>query len=228
MTSENTYRVGLAINYWDDPHGLIDILTEDSVYDFVTKIFVIDGRYENREDMPEYQTNYIDDISSIYTKVHVEFMSNRKQIDKRNKYWELAEEYSMDYMIVCDSDEYLKIEPDIFTKTLRFLDDRDPQCYPIVQHMDDITSYSRPRLFKAPFNFRHTMNKSGNGISHGSLYDKYGDGDEEIIAQMYYWYQDHEGKQTGVPGIEMWHDKKNRSRERVIRDRIYYDDNPDR
>jgi len=93
---------------------------------------------------------------------------------------------------------------------------------------------SRPRLFKGPFTFRHRENKNGNGISHGSLYEDYGEGETEIINQMYSWFKDHPkrnintGDQTGVPGFEMFHDKQFRNKERIIADRVYYDETPDR
>ena len=50
---------------------------------------------------------------------------------------------------------------------------------------------------------------------------------------MYHWFKDHpkrtvNGEQSGIPGIKMWHDKKHRSRERVIADRVYYDEDPKR
>ena len=103
-----------------------------------------------------------------------------------------------------------------------------------MEHIIDVTDVVRPRLFKAPFNFRHIQNKPGAGISHGQLFNDYGYGKVEIINQMYAWYKDHpktkpgSRNQNGIVGIEMWSDRKYRSRKRIIADRVYYDENKDR
>jgi hypothetical protein len=158
-------------------------------------------------------------------------MDGFKQIYKRNRYWEMANLFEMDYMIVCDSDEYIKINPEVLNHSLRKIQDRPEQCYPVEQVMEGVMTMTRPRLFKAPFDFGHVESDKDNTISHGSLYN--GDG-VEIINQMYAWFKDHpknhpnsEG-QAGVPGIELYHDKTYRTRERVIADRVYYDENPNR
>lgn len=229
MTSENIFKVGVGINYFDDTEGLIKILTNDTVYDYITKFYVIDGIYAGRKDKQESDPKYLKDLQNIYSKIHIVDMNNKTQIEKRNKYWELAKKDKMDYMIVCDSDEYIDINPNVFDSSLRTIQDRPEKCYPIKQHMVGITTMSRPRLFKAPFTFRHLQ--SEDTISHGSLYEKDG---TEIIAQMYAWFKDHPKRevnsdnQSGVDGIQMWHDKEFRSKERVIADRVYYDNNPNR
>ncbi len=231
MTSENTYRVGVGINYWDDPKGLIKILTNDSVYDYVERIYVIDGRYEGRLDNAESHMDYLADLSEIYSKLHVVSMDGSKQIAKRNKYWELAQVDEMDYMIVCDSDEYMDFDVPKLIGSLRTLDARPEKCYPIMQHMEGIAVMSRPRLFKGPFTFRHLQSEKDDTISHGSLYEKDG---TEVINQMYAWFKDHPKRQvnsddqSGIDGIKMWHDKTFRSKDRVIADRVYYDETPDR
>ena len=51
---------------------------------------------------------------------------------------------------------------------------------------------------------------------------------------MYAWFKDHPKRQinsddqSGIDGIKMWHDKTFRSRDRVIADRVYYDETPSR
>ena len=232
MTSENTqYQIAVAINYWDDPKGLIKILTNDKVYDYVAKFYVIDGRYEGRNDEPESHPDYLIDLEKIYSKIHVVNMDGKKQIEKRNMYWKLAQAHKMDYVIVCDSDEYIDFDVPKLESSLRTIDERPEKCYPVMQHMEGITTMSRPRLFKAPFTFRHKQSEKDNTISHGSLYDK---DDTEIINQMYMWFKDHPKRQvnsdnqSGVDGIQMWHNKEFRSKERVIADRVYYDETPDR
>jgi len=225
------FKVGVGINYWDDQDGLVKILTDDTVYDYVDKFFIIDGRYDGRKDSPVGHPAFLADLKSIYSKIEVIDMDGFKQIYKRNRYWEMANLFEMDYMIVCDSDEYIKINPEVLNHSLRKIQDRPEQCYPVEQVMEGVMTMTRPRLFKAPFDFGHVESDKDNTISHGSLYN--GDG-VEIINQQYEWFKDHpkcqinSENQAGVPGIELYHDKTYRTRERVIADRVYYDENPNR
>ena len=228
------FKVGIGINYWDDPDGLIRILEQPNVYEYIDKIYLIDGRYNGRDDNPVYGDDPVDYIIKGHRKVQLTRLYNVNQITKRNAYWERAEEDGLDYLVVLDSDEYININPNILNLSLRNLERRKEQCYPIMEHIIDVTDVVRPRLFKAPFNFRHIQNKPDAGISHGQLFNDYGYGKVEIINQMYAWYKDHpktkpgSRNQNGIVGIEMWSDRKYRSRKRVIADRVYYDENKDR
>jgi len=223
------YKIGVGLNYYDDLHGLIyQLEAKPGYYDKVDKIYLIDGRYAGREDVPFYNPDETSYLVKKYPKIHYVQMYDRKQIDKRNRYWELAEEDGMDFMFVIDSDEYFHIEN---TDSLRTLVDRPEKCFPIEQKHQDICTMTRPRLFKAPFTFRHIQSTQPNTVSHGSLYEPDG---TEIINGMYMYFKDHPKRhlntehQAGVPGFYFFHDKQFRSRERVIADRVYYDSVPDR
>jgi len=227
----SNFKVGLGINYWDDIKGLFKILNSD-IYDYVDKIYVIDGRYKDREDSPVEEEYALDILCKTFRKIQLTRFYNAKQIEKRNRYWERAEEDGMDFLIVIDSDETIEVQPTIFEDSLRNIVDKKEQCFPISQEVIGISTFSRPRLFKAPFNFRHRQNRGQNGISHGSLYKEYGTSQDEIILHFYAWFKYnpsadiHNG--DGLPGIKMWHDKSHRTRERIIADRVFYNDNPDR
>jgi len=232
LTSENTpYKIAVGINYWDDPKGLIKILTNDTVYDYVDKFYVIDGRYEGRHDEPESHVDYLSDLEKIYSKLHVVSMDGAKQIDKRNTYWKLAQAENMDFVIVLDSDEYLTFDIPKLESSLRTVLDRPEKCFPVMSDMQHIAVMSRPRLFKGPFTFRHVQSTKENTISHGALYEEDG---TEVINQMYAWFKDHPKRQinsedqSGLDGLVIYHNKEFRSKERVIADRVYYDETPDR
>ena len=212
-----SFKVGIGCNFFDDPHGLKRLLDSGGLHDFVHTVFLIDGRYAQRNDTPEHDPALVDAIIKQYDKIHYLKMFDYKQIDKRNKYWQLAEEYDMDYMIVIDSDEYAVITPDVFNQTLNECWNRDARCFPLQQDHPQVIEMPRPRLFKKPFNYRHR--ESQTTISHGSLYDG---NDKEIINEMYQWFKDHP-KRTGVPGIRLFHDKAFRTESRIIKDRVYYD-----
>ena len=218
------YKVAVGINYYDDPKGLIRILSDETLYDYVSTFYVIDGRYAQRYDLPENDPDFTLDLKSIYSKMHLVQMSNVTQIEKRNTYFDLAVENNEDFLIVCDSDEFIRIDPDTLDSSLRTTMDRQARCYPILQYMDGVTNQPRPRLFKAPFDYKH-IDSQRDCISHGSLWDENG---KEVIGEMYNWFKDHPKRDehglTGIPGIAMWHDKTYRTRERVIADRVYYDE----
>lgn len=223
MTSENSYKIAVGINYYDDLHGLLySFEAKPGFYDKVDKIYLIDGKYKGREDLPEYDPDEMKNVVKEYSKVDYVKLHNKTQIEKRNMYFEMAERDDMDFLIVLDSDEWLHIKDNCVLHTIL---NRPEQCFPITQTHETIGTQPRPRLFKKPFNFRHRENTSG--ISHGSLYSEYGRGHIEIINQMYAWYNDHD-KMTGVSGFEMFHDKQFRSKKRVVMDRIYYDETPNR
>lgn len=77
MTSEHIFKVGVGINYFDDTKGLIKILTNDTVYDYITKFYVIDGLYAGRNDKQKSDPTYLKDLQNIYSKIHIVDMNNK-------------------------------------------------------------------------------------------------------------------------------------------------------
>jgi len=219
------YKLGVGINYWDDPKGLLTLLEAPNFLNQVYVVYIIDGRYTGRSDFEENNPYLGKEIASGYPKVHYICMFNVKQIDKRNKYWELAEKDQLDFMIVLDSDETC-----IFGEGLnQSLDEcmkYDSQCFPLNQDHVQVTKMARPRLFKKPFTFRHKEHKGPN-ISHGSLWDGWGKGKQEIINQMYRYHTDPNTPKT-VPGILLTHDKEYRTKARLDADYEFYENNPTR
>lgn len=216
------YKISVGCNFYDDPFGLQRLLNHGGLYDFIHTIYLIDGRYANRKDEPEHDPAFVEEIIKRYDKIHYVKMFDYKQIEKRNKYWELAQEHNPDFMLVLDSDEYITLDPDKFTESLTICKNRPERCFPLWQYHPQVMEMPRPRLFKGPFDYRHVQNK--DMISHGTLYDPNG---KDVIPEMYGWFKDHE-KRTGVPGIQIYHDKEFRSESRIIKDRLYYDRNPTR
>lgn len=219
------FKVAVGINYYDDLHGLVyGLEAKPGYYDKVDKIYLINGKYEGRKDLPEYNPIEIELIPEKYPKVEIINMHGVKQITKRNMYFDMAEADGMDYLIVLDSDEWLDITD---TTALHSIWDRPESCFPIFTEVPEVTGVARPRLFKAPFDYRHVQSTKPNTISHGSLWREGQVAD--IISEMYAWYLDHPGdNRAGIPGFKMYHDKQFRSRDRVIRDRVYYDEVKDR
>ena len=214
-------KIAAGINVWDDPVGLLYLFEHGDFWKYIDIAYVIDGRYENRGDRPEFDQKITEAIISKYgDRVRYISMGGKKQIDKRNKYWEWAEEEDIDFLLVIDTDEWIEFQPQ-FNTTLEICKEYDSQCFPI-EHDNMGVSGSRPRLFKKPFNYRHKDRE--HNISHGALYRKDG---TEVIEEMYRWSLEY-GKRKTILGVKMFHDKKFRSDKRVKCDYVYYNDNPTR
>ena len=221
------FKVAVGMSCWDDPKGLLKAFEQKHYFECIDTTFVIDGRYEGRVDEPD---NHKDIILAICSKYNVYYtkMYNCKQIDKRNKYLNLAEEGGFDFLLAMDSDEWLEFPEGVenFYTSLLECWNFDSYCFPIQTSQMEITITPRPRLFKAPFTYRHKVHKGPN-ISHGSLWSEHGKGNLELIQQMYRWTAMNR-RNEGIPGVMMYHDKSYRTPERVKADGLYFCNNPNR
>jgi len=218
------YRIGIGINYWDDPQGLLRILHSE-LYDIVDTVYLIDGRYKGRHDD---EINPISNISLMieeYPKIHYVKMRDVIQIDKRNRYFELAEQDDLDFLLICDSDQYYIINGQFINGLDMCWDFKESRVFP-VSYLNGQVEMKAPRLYKQPFDYRHKQNEGPN-ISHGSVYDKYGKGSIKITGQYTHW-MDKYGVKYYVNGIRLVHDKSLRTKKRVDWDYVYFSNNPTR
>lgn len=219
----NGYTIGVGLNYWDDPESLLRQLNEPSYYRVVDKIYLINGRYAKRDDPPIYDPKLLDEICERFTKIERVDMEDALQIDKRNKYIEMAERDNLDFLIWLDSDEILIFDQD-FKESLDECINLDFQCFPIaMDYLPDVIQ-PRPRLFRRPFNFRHRDSGTMSSISHGHLWTPDG---VEIVRQFHKYAGIH-GKRQCVKGAYLKHDKAFRSKKRVDMDYLYYENVPNR
>jgi len=220
------YKLGIGVNYWDDPKGLLELLETKNFIQSIYVVYLIDGRYAGREDEEEHNTDLGYHIAKQYSnKVHYVRMYGAKQLDKRNRYWELAEKDDLDFLIVLDTDETC-IFGKYFEDSLEMCMKYDSQVFPLDQDHVDVVRMARPRLFKKPFNFRHKQH-TGHNISHGSLWSEYGKGKNEMINEMYKFVNDPTTPKI-VPDILLTHYKTWRTKRRIDMDYKYYDANPTR
>lgn len=216
------YKIGLGINYWDDPYGLERIL-QSPIYDIVKVVYVIDGRYKGRQDKEEYKAD-VTRLIKYYPKIHYVHMRDRKQIDKRNKYWEFAEHDNLDFLIICDSDHIIEIDNDVFFRDLEIvIDFEGVSGFPISYNNAGIMKKTI-KLYKKPFTFRHKQN-SGPNISHSQIFDNYGKGKLDMLGNFQRWLDIYK---RPVKGIHMIHDKSLRTKKRVDWDYVYFSNNPTR
>lgn len=111
--------VGAAIVFFDDAKGLRRCLS--SITSNIDLIITIDGKFK---DFDEYY-----DVSNDGSREVVESFSNTKyycypnltEIEKRNKYLEIAHDLGIDFLLVIDSDEYALIDNKRFRRNLEFI-----------------------------------------------------------------------------------------------------------
>jgi hypothetical protein len=152
-------------------------------------------------------------------------MRDSIQIDKRNKYLELAEEHDLDFLIKCDSDEYLIIDEKAFLNDLKnVMEFEGVKTFPIDFTNGTNTNMKSIRLWKKPFTYRHRQNQGPN-ISNAQFFGNYGKDDKEISGQFQRWLDIYK---RNVNGIRLIHDKSYRTKKRVDWDYVYYNNNPTR
>lgn len=205
----------LAISCYDDIPGL-DRLLSSEVIGFFDKIIVIEGRYRGYPENPGYNPEFVSEFIkriSRWKKDKISYirMDNFKQIEKRNRYFELASGF--DFLLVLDSDEYCAIDGAVFENSLKTLVGSTERCFPL-EFLNLGYRMFAPRLFYRPSGLHHK--ELANSISHGSIYDE---SDKEVVHDIWQF----RGIKAGeyLKGIRLYHDKEKRSEERVINDLIY-------
>ena len=214
------YKIGVGINYWDDPKGLVRMLETPTFYDRVDQIYLIDGQYRGRNEKREFAENFAFHISQEYKKILYMRTNGWNQVEKRNQYWNMAELMDMDFMLFLDSDEFCQFD-DRFDNTLDLCMKSRKQMFLVDMHIfkeeGDITVPFK-RLFRKPFDFRHK--NLPDKISHGFLYKP--DGTEYNVAIDF----ENVNRDIGVNGILITHEKAYRSKKREREDESYYKKTP--
>ena len=127
----------------------------ESIKNHVDVILAIDGRFDKFPDQSLLSTPEVREyLSSIKNVVLVDYPAS--EIQKRQKYCELAKEYHCDWLIIIDSDEYMLESSDwkAFQNNILQIKDRTRNVYGIrfaysaPVHMDT-TPY--PRLWYRPW-----------------------------------------------------------------------------
>lgn len=151
-------KIGIGVNSWNQPEGLIRTL--ESAKEFDRKI-VIDGRYHDRTDGPEFSG-----YEPICEKHNAElfYKSNCKEHEKRNIYFEMAND--LDVLIVIDDDEIItKFDRKRFEDSLTNRKNDNSLTYNL-EFWENNTQYEIPRIFITPllcyYKDRHNMVWSRN------------------------------------------------------------------
>jgi len=221
-----TYTLGLGINSWDDPFGLQKLLS-DKLISFTDKIIIVEGRYKERDDKDKYLSvinSFIKKIDNKHPdKISFSRLFNKRQIDKRNKYFQIAGDKRLDYLLVIDSDEYVELDSWLFDNELDRLKSHKFNCFPIfANNMGYEMKF--PRLFKNPGSLEYRETNVSGATSHASVYNRI-TGKEVIDESNHY---DEADKKSCVKGLKIFHNKNLRENDRVLSDEIYYSMVPNR
>jgi hypothetical protein len=108
--------IAAGIVFFDDEKGLQRCIS--SIQASVDLIIAIDGRFKNFEDDHDLSGDNSRKVVESFPNAVYYCYPNLTEIDKRNKYLEIAGSKEMDFLLVIDSDEYAVIDINEFTKNL--------------------------------------------------------------------------------------------------------------
>lgn len=208
MTSEMTYvpKIGLAIIIWDDPRGLTRIFEQCSVWDF-DSIFIFDGKFSMFKGKPEFPKLEVYRIVEDWartkpdTQVYYTHISDHTEAEKRNKAFWFSAKKGADWLVFCDSDEYVIWDKVKFLKDIQTLETNKYSCFPINFYHYELKA-KRARLFYKPS--QHYLLQHDDKPSHSCIYSTLSN--SEVIAEMNY--------SKPLESINLYHDKSHRSKQR--------------
>lgn len=121
-----------GIVFFDDEKGLQRCLS--SIQSYVDLIIAIDGKFKHFEDDHDLSIDNSRKIVESFPNVTYHCYPNLTEIDKRNKYLEIAGSKEVDFLLVIDSDEYAVIDINEFSKNLAKIKE-----YKTNAHVNDTT-----------------------------------------------------------------------------------------
>jgi hypothetical protein len=108
--------IAAAIVFFDDEKGLQRCL--NSIQSYVDLIIAIDGKFKYFEDDHDLSIDNSRKVVESFSNAVYYYYPNLTEIDKRNKYLEIAGIKEIDFLLVIDSDEYAVINKKEFSKNL--------------------------------------------------------------------------------------------------------------
>ncbi|MHA1961704.1 MAG: hypothetical protein ACW99U_15895 [Candidatus Thorarchaeota archaeon] len=158
-----------GIIFFDDGNSLDRCL--DSIHEHMDVMFCIDGKFREYRADHSLSTDGSRDVVLSYPNSILIDAANSLQVEKRNKYLELAGEYDIEVMIHIDSDEYVVGDLRRFKQCLEStlnIGAVRPSIYNLIisttRHKHTFT-VSRPRIYHKPELLRLLS------IRHYTLYD---------------------------------------------------------
>jgi hypothetical protein len=120
MNNENV-TTAAGIVFFDDEKGLQRCLR--SIQAYIDLIIAIDGRFKQFEDDHDLSMDNSRKVVESFPNAVYYCYPNLTEIDKRNKYLEIAGSRGIDFLLVIDSDEYAIIDTKEFSENLAKIKD---------------------------------------------------------------------------------------------------------
>lgn len=143
----------------------------ESIKNDVDIIFAIDGRFDHFPDKDDFSSPEVRDyLRSISHVVLVDLQAG--EIEKRQKYCDMARDYGVDYLLIIDSDEYvIKADWKAFRKNLAKCSDSKNVygirfAYSAPVHFDT-TPY--PRLWHKPYEMHYIKHNLWHSQKQGDI-----------------------------------------------------------
>lgn len=108
--------IAAGVVFFDDEKGLQRCLR--SIQTYVDLIIAIDGRFKHFEDDHDFSIDNSRKVVESFPNATYYCYPNLTEIDKRNKYLEIAGSKNIDFLLVIDSDEYAVIDMNEFSENL--------------------------------------------------------------------------------------------------------------
>jgi hypothetical protein len=108
--------IAAGIVFFDDEKGLQRCLS--SIQSCVDLIIAIDGKFKHFEDDHDLSIDNSRKVVESFPNAVYYCYPNLTEIDKRNKYLEIAGSKEIDFLLVIDSDEYAVIDNNELSKNL--------------------------------------------------------------------------------------------------------------
>jgi hypothetical protein len=113
LINNKTVTVAAGIVFFDDEKGLQRCLS--SIQTHVDLIIAIDGKFKHFEDDHDLSIDNSRKVVESFPNAVYYCYPNLTEIDKRNKYLEIAGSKNIDFLLVIDSDEYGVIDMNEFS-----------------------------------------------------------------------------------------------------------------
>ena len=111
--------IGAGIVFFDDAKGLERCL--HSIASNVDLVITIDGKFKEFEEDYDVSIDGSREVVESFPNARYYCYPNYTEIEKRNKYLEIAAQLGIDFLIVIDSDEYAVIDKEELRRNLLFI-----------------------------------------------------------------------------------------------------------
>ena len=114
MINNKTMTIAAGIVFFDDEKGLHRCLS--SIQSCVDLIIAIDGKFKYFDDDHDLSIDNSRKVVESFSNAVYYCYPNLTEIDKRNRYLEIAGNQGIDFLLVIDSDEYAVIDISEFSR----------------------------------------------------------------------------------------------------------------